>query len=222
MKILIINHMKMLCLKGTIVLFLLLYPTPIQAQTTNIKLELTESVISSPHQNQIPSFHKINQTVWLNLTSHGYKPWFTKLPYGFNGIKKQSYPIERLDTSESNYDISEITKEDPIKTHRKISGISLAVSYTAPIMVDLLAFPQDSYKGYLFIPVIGPFIHLGKAGKNYYWSQALRDLLIVDGIAQTAFATYFVVSLTRPIKPHETKKITLASSLNSMTFKIQF
>lgn len=108
-----------------------------------------------------------------------------------------------------------------IMTHRLISGLGLAVSYGATVIVDLLVY--DPYRNSTLIPVIGPFIALGK-GKSHHtiYFEGGKELLILSGVAQSAFATYFIISLAMHPKSSETKNLIVWSSFNSINLRIQF
>lgn len=128
-----------------------------------------------------------------------------------------------------NYTIDfEVNKEsgsqrDPVRTHRMISGIGLATTYVSTVVVDL--FYDDGFRKYTLIPVVGPFITIGKIENNrdiYEYWPGTKGLLILSGVAQTAFATYFVVSLVRHPKNDKTKNLTFTTSLNTMSVRIRF
>jgi hypothetical protein len=141
----------------------------------------------------------------------------------FTGNSQRPNLMKLLDNKISNYEAFEISKRNPIRTNRLISGSLLAFSYGATVFVDFLY--DDGFRQYTLIPLIGPFITIGKIESHKeeyeYWPGA-KGLLILSGVAQSAFATYFVISLTKHSKLDKMKNITLASSLNSMTLKIRF
>jgi hypothetical protein len=113
------------------------------------------------------------------------------------------------------------TETNRIKTQRLISGLGLAVSWGGTVIVDLLE--QDGYRGSTLIPVIGPWITLARMARNHDsgWPGA-KALLVVSGLAQTGFATFFIISLTSHPKPKETKNLAISAGLNSINLKIQF
>jgi hypothetical protein len=124
---------------------------------------------------------------------------------------------ENLSTREENN-----AERDRIRRNRLISGLGLAGSWAATIAGDL--FFDDEYRGCTLIPVIGPFITIAAVssrGGGSYWKGA-EGLLILSGVAQTAFATYFIISLAKKPKSSETKPVTIWPSLTSLNLRIQF
>lgn len=113
------------------------------------------------------------------------------------------------------------TERNHIKTQRLISGLGLAISYIGTVVVDLLDY--DGYRRYTLIPVVGPWITLAKMAHNHDpgWPGA-KPLLVLSGLAQTGFATYFIISLTRHPKPRATKSVTIGANFNSINLRIQF
>jgi hypothetical protein len=112
-------------------------------------------------------------------------------------------------------------ERDRIRKHRLISGLGLAGSWVATFVGDLLY--EDGYRMYTLIPVIGPFITIAIIESHHesFWSGA-SELLILSGVAQSVFATYFIISLLKHPKPSETKSVTVWPSVNSINLRIQF
>ena len=192
--------MKTICSTTMIVLFLSFFMNEMHGQITNFKL------VSSQ-----------------NIFSEICMPLFDIIPDHFTGRSKQPDLVKLSDNNIFNYEAFGVSIRNPVRTNRLISGSLLAFSYGATVFVDFLY--DDGFRQYTLIPVIGPFITIGKIeshkGEYEYWPGA-KGLLILSGVAQSAFATYFVISLTKHSKLDKTKNITLASSLNSMTLKIKF
>jgi len=111
------------------------------------------------------------------------------------------------------------TERNRIRTSRLVSGLGLAVSWVGTVIGDLLY--EDGYRQYTLIPVIGPWITLAKLGSDPGWTGA-KPLLILSGVAQAGFATYFIISLTRQPKPRETKNVAIWTNFNSINLRIQF
>jgi hypothetical protein len=165
---------------------------------------------------------------WGTNASTGFKdrssqPAFSSRP----NVPTQDNFRELLNTSRNTFTLNfratmeKDTERDRLKKHRLISGLGLAGSWVATVIVDFLY--EDGYRGYTLIPVIGPFITIATIEHRHegYWPGA-QGLLILSGIAQSALAAYFVISLVRHPKPSETKNVTLWPSLNSMNLRIQF
>lgn len=113
------------------------------------------------------------------------------------------------------------TERNRIRTNRLISGLGLATSWIATVIVDSLVW--DGYRQYTLVPVIGPWITLVKMASNedQGWPGA-KELLFLSGVAQTGFATYFIISLARHPKPRETKNVAIWTNFNSINLRIQF
>ena len=108
--------------------------------------------------------------------------------------------------------------QDRIKKNRLVSGLLLAGSWVATIVVDL--FYQDNYRATTLIPIVGPWLTLGKIhGQGWGGVDAL---LILSGVAQAGFATWFIVSLSQHSKPSDTKSVTISAGLNTLNLRIQF
>ena len=127
--------------------------------------------------------------------------------------------MESIDLYPSLQNVDDVKR---LKTNVLISSIGLGVSYAAPIIIDLAMYPEDDFMGFLLIPVAGPYIHLAKAGKDYYWNDTLRGLMILDAITQTVFATYFVISLANYSKSKKSKDLTFTASMNKITLCLNF
>lgn len=108
-----------------------------------------------------------------------------------------------------------------IKKKRPISGLLLASSWAATVVVDFIVW--DVYRSTTVIPVVGPWITLARMASNHDsgWPGA-KALLILSGVAQTGLATYFIISLTRHPKPRETKSVAISASFNMINLRIQF
>jgi len=118
-------------------------------------------------------------------------------------------------SEETNPELNRIRKQ------RLISGLGLAASWAGTVIVDLLRY--DGYRRYTLIPVVGPWITLARMGSNHDpgWPGA-KALLVLSGIAQTGFATYFIISLTRHPRPKETKAVALSAGFNTVNLRILF
>lgn len=118
-------------------------------------------------------------------------------------------------SAENNSELNRIRKQ------RLLSGLGLAVSWVGTVAVDL--FVWDPYLLTTMIPVVGPWITLARMASNddEGWPGA-KALLVISGILQTGFATYFIISLTRHPKPKETKAVALSVGFNMINLKIQF
>ena len=110
------------------------------------------------------------------------------------------------------------TERNRIRTNRLISGLGLATSWIATVIVDSLVW--DGYRQYTLVPVIGPWITLVKMASNedQGWPGA-KELLFLSGVAQTGFATYFIISLARHPKPRETKNVAIWTNFNSINLR---
>ena len=122
------------------------------------------------------------------------------------------------DTSPSEENDPELSR---IGKQRLISGLGLAASWVGTVVVDLLY--ADGYRPTTLIPVAGPWITLARMASNHDpgWRGA-KALLVISGIAQTGFATYFIISLTRHPKPKETKAVALSVGFNTINLRLQF
>ncbi len=135
--------------------------------------------------------------------------------YSIDNLKKMGVISDFGESNGRSY------ARDRIRTHRLISGLGLAISWTATVIGDMMY--DDSYRAYTLIPVIGPFITIGiiESKGGVYWRGA-KDLLILSGIAQSIFATYFVISLVSRPKPREKITVAIIPTFNSINLKIQF
>jgi hypothetical protein len=126
--------------------------------------------------------------------------------------------ISITDSSPSEENDPELSR---IRKQRLISGLGLAASWVGTIVGDVLM--NDGYRSTTLIPVVGPWITLARMGSNHDpgWPGA-KALLVISGIAQTGFATYFVISLTRHPKPKETKAVSLSVGFNTINLGLQF
>lgn len=146
------------------------------------------------------------------------------MPFSLEGASHvySIYNLKKMgvisDLGESN---GKDTARNPIRTHRLISGLGLAVIWTATVIVDLMY--DDGYREFTLIPVIGPFITIGiiESKGEEYWPGA-KGLLILSGLAQSIFATYFVISLTSRPKPRKKITAVIYPTLNSINLKILF
>lgn len=113
------------------------------------------------------------------------------------------------------------TEMDRIRKQRLISGLCLAGTWAATVLVDLLY--DDGFRKYTVIPIVGPFITIATIEHNNagYWPGA-KELLIASGIAQCALATYFVISLAKHPKSGRTVRIAAFPSVNGVNLRIQF
>jgi hypothetical protein len=214
--------MKTLYYASMIAVSLLLYSIRILAQTTNLRLDLTESMKLSFIQDSVLYNNILNQVSNKEPTSQFSGLVCNIPPNHFNDKSQQPNLTNWSDAHSSNYDASEITRRDHIRTNRLISGIGLATSYGVTVIGDFLF--DDGYRKYTLIPVIGPFITIGiiESHQNEeYWPGA-KGLLILSGVAQSALATYFIISLERHSKPVETKNLAIVSSMNSIKLRVQF
>jgi len=182
------------------------------------------------HYSMIISLVLLLHSVRVYAQSSSMKPGppeLMQLSFHFNKISEQTEMLKTLDMHSDFHYINDYqnindNQINNIRTHRIISGIGFLTSYTVPLLFDAIAFPDDEYMAYLLIPVIGPYLHLSMAGKDYYWSGTIRGFLIFDAIAQTVFATYFVISLASNPKPGNSKNLTIIPSLNTLTIRAQF
>jgi len=145
---------------------------------------------------------------WLNVQTHDNFR-------GFWDLSRNSFRPDFRASEEKD------TERDRIRKHRLISGLGLASSWVATVIGDL--FYEDGYRRYTLIPVIGPFITIAiiESKNESYWRGA-KELLILSGLAQSAFATYFVISLVKHPKPSEAKSVTLWLSFNSINLRVEF
>ncbi len=105
--------------------------------------------------------------------------------------------------------------QDPVKKRRLVSGLLFAASWAATVVGDF--FFQDSYRATTLIPVVGPWITLARIANYHGWAYpAAKALLVLSGVAQTGFATYFIISLTQHSKPGETKSVAISAGLNTL------
>jgi len=148
------------------------------------------------------------------------------LPRRLGVRPREDYPIVGGTLRKALISVSSPSEEnDPvlrrIRTQRLISGLGLAASWVGTVVGDLLY--EDGYRSTTLIPVVGPWITLARMASNHDpgWSGA-KALLVVSGIAQTGFATYFIISLTRHPGPKETKAVALSAGFNTVSLRIQF
>jgi len=215
--------MKTLYYVSMIAVLLLLYSIRIPAQTTNLKLDLIESTKLSFIHGSVPYDNILSQVSNKEPTSQFSGLGCTVPPNHFHVKSQQPNLTNWSDAYSSNYDASEIMRREHIRTNRLISGIGLATSYGVTVIGDFLF--DDGYRKYTLIPVIGPFITIGIIEKSHqneeYWPGA-KGLLILSGVAQSAFATYFIISLASHSKPAEMKNLAIVSSMNSVKLRVQF
>jgi hypothetical protein len=214
--------MKPLFYASIIAVLLLSCSIRIQAQRNNLKFYLPELLKLSLSPDSVSYCNVLYQNSIKEPTYQISGLLCTISPNNFNDKSKQPNLANWLNAQTSNYDAFEITKRDRIRTNRLISGIGLATSFVANVIGDFLF--DDGYRKYTLIPVVGPFITIGiiESHQNEeYWPGA-KGLLILSGVAQTAFATYFIISLTKHSKPAEAKNLEVVSSMNSIKLRFQF
>jgi hypothetical protein len=93
-------------------------------------------------------------------------------------------------------------RPNPYKTHMLISGIGFGLSWVTTAVVSLAV--GDDFIETTLIPVAGPFITVARieSGRGYY-KEGGKGMLIVSGIIQTGFLTYFIISA---VKKHSYNK----------------
>lgn len=108
-----------------------------------------------------------------------------------------------------------------IKKQRLISGLLLATSWAVTVVVDLCF--EDGYRSTTVVPLAGPWLTLSRMARNNDrgWPGA-KALLVVSGVAQTAFATWFIISMSRHPKLKEVKTVSLSAGFNAVNLRIQF
>jgi hypothetical protein len=123
--------------------------------------------------------------------------------------------------SDSNTSEENNPQLNRIRKQRLISGLGLAVSWAGTVIVDFLRY--DGYRRYTLIPVVGPWITLARMASNHDpgWPGA-KALLVLSGIAQTGFAAYFIISLTRHPRREKTKAVALSAGFNTVNLRIHF
>jgi hypothetical protein len=149
-----------------------------------------------------------------------------RLPSRFNAQSRANLSIfvdppgKALMSDSNTFEVNN-TELNRIRKQRLVSGLGLAVSWAGTVFVDLLRY--DGYRSTTLIPVVGPWITLARMGSNHDpgWPGA-KALLVLSGIAQTGFATYFIISLTRHPRPKETKAVALSAGFNAVSLRIQF
>ena len=148
-------------------------------------------------------------------------------PSRWRGVRSRedlSLTEDRLRTVLMSYSSSPEVNDselNSIKKQRLISGLLFATSWVATVVVDLCV--QDGYRSTTVIPVVGPWMTLSRMARNHDrgWPGA-KALGVASGVAQTAFAAWFIISLTRHPKPKGTKAVSLSAGLNTVNLRIQF
>jgi hypothetical protein len=195
--------------------------SPLLSQESAIRLHFTDQLKetrATPDGSAFRSAIGLNQ---FNIRSNqpGFSNWLSVLSHDdliVFGDTPRNALISDFGTSEGKD-----TERNHIKTQRLVSGLGLAISYIGTVVVDLLF--DDGYRRYTLIPVVGPWITLAKMARNHDpgWPGA-KPLLVLSGLVQTGFATYFIISLTRHSKPRETKNVAIGANFNSINLRIQF
>jgi hypothetical protein len=93
-------------------------------------------------------------------------------------------------------------KTNPYKTHMLISGIGLGLTWVATAAVSLSY--RGGFSNTTLFPVAGPFITMARIESGHgHYDPFDKAMLIVSGIMQTGFLTYFIISA---VKKHSYNK----------------
>jgi hypothetical protein len=133
----------------------------------------------------------------------------------FRDTVRKAWMSDSSTSEQNNPELKRIRKQ------RLVSGLGLAASWVGTVVVDL--FYADGYRSTTVIPVAGPWITLARmAANNDPGWRGAKALLILSGVAQSGFATYFIISLARHPRSKETRAVSLAAGFNTVNLRIQF
>ncbi len=110
--------------------------------------------------------------------------------------------------------------KNPYNTQMLISGIGLAATWAATVVVALSR--NDATLSTTIIPVVGPFISIARVGgsKDLVFQSGGKEQLLISGIVQTGFLITFVVGAI--LSKSYNKRVSVSASTSPLGFAIRY